>query len=155
VGLCVQRGIGMVTAVLATLRAGAAYVPLDPGYPADRLQYMAEDADLCALVVDARSAAQAPRISAPRLCLDGDRDWDRDTIAGAQQRAGGTDAADGEDLAYLIYTSGSTGRPKGVMVRHRNVANFFAGMDRVLGAEPGTWLAVTSLSFDISVLELL
>jgi natural product biosynthesis luciferase-like monooxygenase protein len=157
VGLCVQRGIGMVTAVLATLRAGAAYVPLDPSYPADRLQFMAEDADLRALVVDARSAAQAPAAAAPRICLDGDRD----AIAGAQPRDDG-DAdgpadrgADGDDLAYLIYTSGSTGKPKGVMVRHRNVANFFAGMDRVLGTGAGTWLAVTSLSFDISVLELL
>src|SRR5436305_6653311 len=58
------------------------------------------------------------------------------------------------NLAYLIYTSDSTGKPKGVMVTHRNVVNFFAGMDRVLGREPGVWLAVTSISFDISVLEL-
>jgi non-ribosomal peptide synthetase component F len=60
-----------------------------------------------------------------------------------------------ENLAYVIYTSGSTGKPKGVMIRHRNVVNFFAGMDDVLGTEPGTWLAVTSICFDIHVLELL
>jgi hypothetical protein len=60
-----------------------------------------------------------------------------------------------DNLAYLIYTSGSTGRPKGVMVEHRNVSNFFTGMDERIGGEgPGVWLAVTSLSFDISVLEL-
>ena len=59
-----------------------------------------------------------------------------------------------EDPAYVIYTSGSTGRPKGVVVTHRNVMNFCAGMDDVVGTDPGTWLAVTSLSFDISVLEL-
>src|SRR5579871_4605931 len=60
-----------------------------------------------------------------------------------------------ENLAYVIYTSGSTGKPKGVMVAHRNVANFFAGMDQRIGAEPpGVWLAVTSISFDISVLEI-
>jgi amino acid adenylation domain-containing protein len=64
-------------------------------------------------------------------------------------------AANENNLAYVIYTSGSTGKPKGVMVEHRNVINFFAGMDQILGAEPGTWLAVTSISFDISVLELL
>ena len=58
-------------------------------------------------------------------------------------------------LAYLMYTSGSTGTPKGVMVEHRNVVNFFAGMDRIVGVEEGVWLAVTSISFDISVLELL
>ena len=60
-----------------------------------------------------------------------------------------------QNLAYVIYTSGSTGKPKGVMVEHRNVVNFFAGMDRAIGCEPGVWLAVTSISFDISVLELL
>src|SRR5204863_4724082 len=59
-----------------------------------------------------------------------------------------------DDLAYVIYTSGSTGRPKGVMVEHRNVLNFFAGMDDRIGRDAGTWLAVTSISFDISVLEL-
>src|SRR5262249_54271182 len=59
------------------------------------------------------------------------------------------------NLAYLIYTSGSTGRPKGVMVEHRNLLNFVRGMDDVLGTHPGVWLAVTSMSFDISILELL
>ena len=60
----------------------------------------------------------------------------------------------GENLAYVIFTSGSTGRPKGVMLEHRNVANFFTAMDQVLGTKPGVWLATTSISFDISVLEL-
>lgn len=149
VGVCTRRGLGMVTAVLATLRCGAAYVPLDPSYPQERLQFMAQDAELAALVVDAGSAAAAPTASCPRV------DLDADAAAIASTAPLADDAADGESLAYLIYTSGSTGRPKGVMVRHRNVANFFVGMDRVLGTEPGTWLAVTSLSFDISVLELL
>src|SRR5690606_21536156 len=67
-----------------------------------------------------------------------------------------TDQASGNDLAYVIYTSGSTGRPKGVMISHRNVMNLFGGMDERIGTDgPGTWLAVTSISFDISVLELL
>ena len=149
VGLCTQRGIGMVTAVLATQCCGAAYVPLDPSYPRDRLQFMAEDADLRALVVDAGSAAAAPAVACARVDLDADAA----AIEGADLLL--EDETNGDDLAYLIYTSGSTGRPKGVMVRHRNATNFFAGMDQVLGTEPGTWLAVTSLSFDISVLELL
>ncbi|MBL8750202.1 MAG: LLM class flavin-dependent oxidoreductase [Planctomycetes bacterium] len=149
VGVCTTRGIGMVTAVLAAHRCGAAYVPLDPSYPRERLQFMAGDAELAALVVDHGSAGRAPAASCPRIDLDADAA----AIAGAERLA--DDPATGEHVAYLIYTSGSTGRPKGVMVRHRNVTNFFLGMDRVLGTEPGTWLAVTSLSFDISVLELL
>src|SRR6185369_13472943 len=62
--------------------------------------------------------------------------------------------ASGANVAYVIFTSGSTGRPKGVMIEHRNVANFFVAMDARLGTTPGIWLAVTSISFDISVLEL-
>ena len=153
VGVCTQRSIGMVTAALATQRCGAAYVPLDPSYPRDRLEFMAGDAELAALVVDAASLDAAPAAECPRVDLDADAD----AIAAAAPLS--DDPTTGDDLAYMIYTSGSTGRPKGVMVRHRNAANFFVGMDRVLGAdqpdhEPGTWLAVTSLSFDISVLEL-
>ena len=79
---------------------------------------------------------------------------DRDPAAN-QPESDPAQRASATNLAYVIYTSGSTGNPKGVMVEHRNVVNFFAGMDARLGTEPGTWLAVTSLSFDISVLELL
>lgn len=153
VGICSQRGFGMVTAALAVMRCGAAYVPLDPSYPRDRLQFMAEDAELAALIISPASLSVAPTVSCPRIDLEADAE----DIAAAELLL--DDDAGGDHLAYLIYTSGSTGRPKGVMVRHRNVANFFVGMDHVLGfdptAEPGVWLAVTSLSFDISVLELL
>ena len=154
VGICTQRGFGMVTAAMAVMRCGAAYVPLDPSYPRERLAFMAEDAELAALIVDQASLHAAPAASCPRVDLDADAD----DIAGAELLL--DDETNGDHLAYLIYTSGSTGRPKGVMVRHRNAANFFVGMDHVLGAdqpdhEPGVWLAVTSLSFDISVLELL
>ncbi|MBM4062238.1 MAG: LLM class flavin-dependent oxidoreductase, partial [Planctomycetes bacterium] len=153
VGICTRRGFGMVTAALAVLRCGACYVPLDPTYPRERLQFMADDAELAALVVDAGTAAAAPGLACPRIDLDADGPA-IDTAAMLPD-----DPATGEHLAYVIYTSGSTGRPKGVMVRHRNVTNFFAGIDRLLGdaggrVAPGTWLAVTSLSFDISVLEL-
>ncbi|MFT4512179.1 MAG: natural product biosynthesis luciferase-like monooxygenase protein [Planctomycetota bacterium] len=158
VGICTSRGIDMVVAVLATMRCGAAYVPLDPSYPNERLRFMADDANLAALVVDETTTAMAPPTACPRIDLD----VDRNAIGAADALL--ADEAEGDDLAYMIYTSGSTGRPKGVMVRHRNAANFFTGMDRVLGMEdagigdgedPGVWLAVTSLSFDISVLELL
>jgi len=154
VGVCTARGIDMVVAVMATMRCGAAYVPLDPTYPRERLQFMADDAELRALIVDPSTAAVAPSAACARIDLQADGD----DIAAADPLL--DDVAEADDLAYMIYTSGSTGRPKGVMVRHRNVTNFFTGMDRVLEhepgvSEPGVWLAVTSLSFDISVLELL
>src|SRR5208282_487838 len=80
-------------------------------------------------------------------------DGDADAIAGNGTHAVSS-AASGQNLMYVIYTSGSTGKPKGVMIEHRNVVNFFIGMDRAIGSDPGVWLAVTSISFDISVLEL-
>ena len=92
---------------------------------------------------------------------DADRDHDRRESLGVRERSPPPPLDRGtqpSDLAYVIYTSGSTGRPKGVMIEHHNVANFKVGMDEEIdtsGREPNTWLAVTSLSFDISVLELL
>ena len=77
------------------------------------------------------------------------------SICTRRARSAVTSSAASHNLAYVIYTSGSTGKPKGVMVENRNVVNFFTGMDRAIGCEPGVWLAVTSVSFDISVLELL
>ncbi len=91
-----------------------------------------------------------PASPARIISLDGDA-----KAIAAQSSAPAPATADKNNLAYVIYTSGSTGKPKGVMVEHRNVVNFFAGMDRIIGVEPGTWLAVTSISFDISALELL
>jgi natural product biosynthesis luciferase-like monooxygenase protein len=134
VGVKVPRSLEMLIALLAVQKAGAAYVPLDPTYPADRLAFMVEDARL--RVVLTREAV-------------------RTALARGDLSDGNLDVAGGpDDLAYVIYTSGSTGKPKGVMVEHRNVVNFFSGMDQRIGGDPGVWLAVTSISFDISVLEL-
>jgi amino acid adenylation domain-containing protein len=150
VGICLPRGAAMVEAVLATLKAGGAYVPLDPAYPRARLAHMIDDARLGVVVTVAELRGALPLGAARALCLD-------DDAPGIDAAAGPGAAARPEHLAYVIYTSGSTGLPKGVMIEHRAVTNFFAGMDRVLGAraQPGVWLAATSLSFDISVLELL
>ena len=148
VGICLERGIDMVVALLATLKAGGAYVPIDPGYPAARIAMMLED---CAprVILTQRSLVDAlPTHGAAVLAMD-----DPD-LSDRTQRDRVPCAATPEHLAYLIFTSGSTGRPKAVMVEHRNVANFFTGMDQTLGTAPGVWLAVTSISFDISVLEL-
>jgi natural product biosynthesis luciferase-like monooxygenase protein len=146
VGLACRRTPDMVAGALGIQLAGAAYVPMDPAYPADRLALYAEDSGCPVIVTESGVADTLPQGPA-RLVLDTDP-----RLASAPATAPQGPAA--EDPAYVIYTSGSTGRPKGVVVTHRNALNFFAGMDDVLGTDPGTWLAVTSLSFDISVLEL-
>lgn len=145
VGVMVDRSVDMLATLLGVLQNGCAYVPLDPRYPADRLQYMAEDAGLAALVCEQRTDDQ--------VALPVARVW-VETVADSEPDVS-PQALAPEALAYVIYTSGSTGKPKGVQVAHRNVTNFFLGMDERLGTTPGTWLAVTSISFDISVLELL
>ncbi|MFZ2652219.1 MAG: MupA/Atu3671 family FMN-dependent luciferase-like monooxygenase [Burkholderiaceae bacterium] len=151
VGICLERSLDLVVAVLAVLKAGGAYLPLDPEYPAARLRFMVEDAALEVLLT---TSLLAPRLkSTPRRIVE--LDTDAAVIALASETRLDS-AVQPHNLAYVIYTSGSTGAPKGVMVEHRNVVNFFAGMDeRIPHDPPGTWLAVTSLSFDISVVELL
>lgn len=164
VGLHADRSPAMVAAVLGILKSGAAFLPLDPGYPESRLRFMLEDSGADLLVASRRRGRELPLrgqeggTGEPEVVLleealaepvDGTGGWGDDG-------AGTRTPPEPEDLAYVIYTSGSTGRPKGVMVEHRNVVSFFAAMDERLDPEQaGVWLALTSLSFDISVLELL
>jgi natural product biosynthesis luciferase-like monooxygenase protein len=151
VGVCVERSIDLVVSIVAVHKAGGAYVPLDPAYPRDRLALMIEDSGASVLLTQRKLVADLPSYRARIVCVDAD--WPEIEKRSPAALSGG---ASPENLAYVIYTSGSTGKPKGVMVEHRNAANFFSGMDPVIAHEPpGTWLAVTSLSFDISVLELL
>jgi amino acid adenylation domain-containing protein len=153
VGLCVERGADMLAAVLGILKAGAAYVPLDPSFPEERLRFMADDAQLALLV---STTALAGSFGLPRerqLLLDADAR----SIASAPYTClpVAACAAQPEDPAYVIYTSGSTGKPKGVVVPHRAVVNFLTSMAREPGLTPADVLvAVTTLSFDIAVLEL-
>ncbi|MGH1412297.1 MAG: MupA/Atu3671 family FMN-dependent luciferase-like monooxygenase [Pelagimonas sp.] len=147
VGLCCQRSVDLMVGALAILKAGGAYLPMDPSYPADRLQHFVEDSDAKVIVTQAAVEPNLPKHSAQILVLDAEP---RLAAASADNLP---DTSNASDLAYLIYTSGSTGKPKGVMIEHRNVINFYAGMDALIPVG-GTWLAVTSLSFDISVLEL-
>jgi natural product biosynthesis luciferase-like monooxygenase protein len=153
VGICIERSLDLVVAILGTLKSGAAYVPLDPAFPAERLAFMVEDAQLGVILTHERLTGLLPARGARILPLDSE--WTR-IAAVAETRRSERAAAEPSDLAYVIYTSGSTGRPKGVMVEHRNVTSFFAAIDpHVPHALPATWLALTSPSFDISVLELL
>lgn len=148
VGVNVNRSIDLMIATIGVHKAGAAYVPLDPAFPADRIAYMVKDAQMKLVITQEDIKADLPENDAEVLCVDS-VPYTADTVANPNV------AVDSAKLAYVIYTSGSTGNPKGVMVEHRNATNFFLGMDdRVECQTQGTWLAVTSLSFDISVLEL-
>jgi len=152
VGICLDRSPAMVIGMIAALKAGGAYLPLDPAFPADRVAFMVADSAARAIVTQAGLRNRFAETQATVIDLEADADAiARSTPANLADPAGGA------RLAYLIYTSGSTGKPKGVMVEHRNVMNFFAAMDQILRPpdDPGVWLAVTSISFDISVLELL
>ena len=150
VGIYVQRSIEMVIGMLGVLKAGGAYVPIDPSYPSARIALVIEDSHLGFILTTNESRTALPASQARIISPDGDAE----AIA-AQSSTPAPASANKNNLAYVIYTSGSTGKPKGVMVEHCNVVNFFAGMDRIIGVEPGVWLAVTSISFDISALELL
>ena len=154
VGVCIERSLEMMIALLGIHKAGGAYVPLDPTYPKERIAFMLQDSQAEVLVTQLSLLPKLPSHQAAVICVD------QDVAAGVTRPGGDTPslltsaATKPDNLAYVLYTSGTTGNPKGVMVTHRNVVNLFAGMDQVLGTGPGVWLAVTSISFDISVLEL-
>ncbi|MER6910545.1 amino acid adenylation domain-containing protein [Streptomyces sp. NPDC000594] len=171
VAVCAERSAEMVAAVLAVTLAGGAYLPVDPAYPAERTAWVLADAGAPVALAQRRTAGQVAGCGRTVL-LDGLFPTDTDTDTDADPGTGtgtGTAALDApaaqaapqarpgpDDLAYLIYTSGSTGRPKGVEVPHGALAHLLLAFRDTLAARPGdTWLAVTSLSFDISALELL
>ncbi|MEH0019726.1 MAG: amino acid adenylation domain-containing protein [Desulfobacter sp.] len=148
IGIYLDRSVEMVVALLAVLKTGNAYVPLDPGFPAERIHYIIRDAGIGFLL--ARESDQERFDTDGLTIISVDRETDPKTDSDAVNRPVSPD-----DLAYVIYTSGSTGRPKGVQIQHRAFYNFlctmlekpgFTGDDRLL--------AVTTLSFDIAALEI-
>jgi len=145
IGVHLERSVGMVASLLAILECGAAYVPMDPEFPADRLALMVEDSDM-KLILSQRSVRDSlPQTEVPVLGLD------EVPTGGAFVPAD----VNPESTAYVIFTSGSTGRPKGVRIPHHAVVNFLNSMRR----EPGlnaedVLLSVTTLSFDIAGLEI-
>lgn len=149
-GIAVERSVEMVVALLGVLKAGGAYIPIDPEYPHDRIAYMLEDSGATVLVTQQHLLGLLPDSSVQTLCLDKEQVFVSETT----DRLSPVDIS-ANDLAYVIYTSGSTGKPKGVEITHRSVVNFLTSMQR----EPGIsafdrLLAVTTLSFDIAGLEL-
>lgn len=146
VALLVERSTDMVVGALGILKAGGCYIPMDPEYPSGRLQQMLDDAQPHSIVTNKELADTSPDTLKKFLVEDsGSADW-------------APDAPDGfttESLAYIIYTSGSTGTPKGVEIPHRAAVNFLTSMRRTPGlTQVDKLLAVTTLSFDISVLEI-
>ncbi len=151
VGLCLERSPELLVGLLAIWKVGAAYLPLDPAYPAQRLSFMVDDS-ATRLVLTTAALAKTLALPQHKTML-----FDASTALEPEAAAPNSAMGEGRSsrAAYVIYTSGSTGKPKGVVVTHRNVMNFFAGMSQRVPYEAGArWLAVTSLSFDISVLEL-
>ncbi|GAA4974011.1 amino acid adenylation domain-containing protein [Pseudonocardia tropica] len=150
VALCLPRGPELVVAMLGVLRAGAAYLPLDPAVPARRIAHTLDDARPALLVTAPDSAPAASSRGGVTVTP-------LDRLTAAAPGAGPADPAPRPDgLAYVIYTSGSTGRPKGVEVRRAALLNFLRAMQRVVPLSPGERvLALTTVSFDIAVLELL
>ena len=147
VGLCVERSGALIVGLLGILKTGAAYVPMDPAFPTERLGYMVEDAALPVIVTQPSLVAHLPQHRAEVMMIDG----------GVTGAVPGSDwqPATGDDIAYVIFTSGSTGRPKGVQVTHRSLVNFLNSMRREPGLKPDdVVLSVTTLSFDIAGLEI-
>lgn len=150
VGICVERSLDMVVGLLGILKAGGAYVPLDPAFPPERLAFMLEDAGVSVLVTQQRPLKALPAHKAKVVCLDSDA-----ARIAQQSESGSLPQTTSDHLAYVIYTSGSTGQPKGVQILHRAVVNFLLSMREQPGLSPqDTFLAITTLSFDIAVLEL-
>jgi len=138
VGLCVDRSLEMVIGILGILKAGAAYVPMDATYPAERIAYMLGDAQVKVLLTQQSLVAGLPSADAQVVCLDS-FDWSQ-----RQPVAQGSTPVRPDNIAYVIYTSGSTGRPKGVCIEHGNIVNYVLGVSERFRLEPGMQHATVS-----------
>jgi len=150
VGICVERSAEMLVYLYGIMKTGAGYVPLDPAYPADRLQYMCDHSGLKLIVTETNLAEQVASYGKPQIEID--------TLESEIQQLDSSpvkDTTSPSNICYVIYTSGSTGKPKGVQVPHGAVVNFLYSMQQTPGfTADDSVLAVTTLSFDIAVLEL-
>ncbi|ORC58268.1 non-ribosomal peptide synthetase, partial [Pseudomonas floridensis] len=149
VAVCLERGPNLVVGLLAVLKAGAAYVPLDPGYPLERLNYMLADSDAVTLLVDTTTRERFVDSSLSLVDM-GNCSWSAQSASNPF-----VEGLTARHLAYVIYTSGSTGTPKGVMVEHRGLCNLVQWSSQLCSPTPhGALLHKTPVSFDASVWEL-
>jgi amino acid adenylation domain-containing protein len=150
VAVCLERTADIPMAMAAVLKAGAAYVPLDPTHPEERLQYILQDAEISWVITTSSLLPIFDGVSVTTVLLD-----EAQALLEQQPATAPTVAVQPDDLAYVIYTSGSTGRPKGVEIEHRNVVSFLQAMRRRPGLRSSDrLLAVTTLAFDIAGLEI-
>ncbi|HEX6747471.1 MAG TPA: amino acid adenylation domain-containing protein [Longimicrobium sp.] len=144
VAVCLERGADLPAALLGVMKAGAAYVPIDPSYPAERVRWMLEDSAAAVVVTTPAIAETLPETGAEVMAIDG--------IVPAPDLH--LPQVDGDDVAYVVYTSGTTGRPKGAAIPHRALANHCAWMQDAFPLGPGDRvLQKTPVSFDASVWE--
>ncbi|MEM9819584.1 MAG: amino acid adenylation domain-containing protein [Bacteroidota bacterium] len=149
IALCLDRSVEMVVSLLALVKIGAAYIPIDPHFPAERIQYIIEDANT-AWVISQEKYQDSFEEQQQIIFVD----QEAQTIAQQSKSKIKVDLQP-EQLVYLIYTSGSTGKPKGVMVEHRSLLNFLYSMEELLDfTEQSSLLALTTYGFDIAYLEL-
>ncbi|MTJ23751.1 amino acid adenylation domain-containing protein [Dolichospermum sp. UHCC 0352] len=150
VGICVERSLEMIIGMLGILKAGAAYLPLDPTYPKERLSFMLSDSQVQVLLTQQKFVKSFADSGAKTVCLD--QDWELIT---RQNQENPTSDVTAENLAYVIYTSGSTGTPKGVMIQHRGVCNLAQAQVKLFGVNQNSRvLQFASFSFDASVSEI-
>jgi amino acid adenylation domain-containing protein len=146
VGICMERSLEMMIALLGTLKAGGAYIPLDPAYPRDRLAFMLQDAQVPVLLTQQRLLKGLPEHRAQEVCLDAD--WG----AIAQESAANPSSeARADNLVYVIYTSGSTGKPKGVMVTQQNLVHSTCARMSYYRSPVKSFLLLSPFAYDSSV----
>ncbi|MDJ0732638.1 MAG: amino acid adenylation domain-containing protein [Nostocaceae cyanobacterium] len=146
VAICVERSLEMLVGVLGILKAGAAYLPLDPTYPQDRLAFMLSDAQVSVLVTQQFLLNDLPETDANIICLD--TFWE---IIAQESEENPTSDIIPDNLAYLIYTSGSTGKPKGVQISHKNLVHSLMARFACYSEPVTNFLLLSSLAFDASI----